>query len=231
MGTLKDITGQKFGRITVLSRAGSDKSKKATWNCRCECGKEKVIRGSDLIAGKIKSCGCIKTEMLMNDISNKKFGKLTAIKPLGRIGRGVSWLCQCECGGKIEVSENHLITGNTQSCGCLVSKGENEIYSFLRTNHLDFIKQCTFPDLLGKNKCPLRFDFGLLDKNNQIKKIIEYQGIQHYINIYNLSDEDWEYSLQRDEMKREYCKKNNITLIEIKYTDNILEKLQELLCS
>lgn len=52
-----DLTGQKFGKITVISFQGSNHG--ANWNCICSCGKSKVIRGSNLISGVTKSCGCI----------------------------------------------------------------------------------------------------------------------------------------------------------------------------
>jgi hypothetical protein len=55
---LKDITGQKFGRLTVLKREGKNISQQATWRCLCECGKETVQAGSTLRAGKVVSCGC-----------------------------------------------------------------------------------------------------------------------------------------------------------------------------
>ena len=48
MGKLIDLTGQRFGKLTVIARDGSDKNNKATWLCRCDCGKETVVRGSDL---------------------------------------------------------------------------------------------------------------------------------------------------------------------------------------
>lgn len=42
---LYDLTGQKFGRWTVLGRAGNDENRAATWLCHCECGAERVVRG------------------------------------------------------------------------------------------------------------------------------------------------------------------------------------------
>ena len=54
-----DLTGQKFGRLTVLERAGSDKRKRALWLCECECGNKIIATGSHLITGHTKSCGCI----------------------------------------------------------------------------------------------------------------------------------------------------------------------------
>ena len=55
-----DLTGQTFGWLTVLSRAGRTSSKAgfATWNCQCSCGRKTVSAGVDLRNGRIKSCGC-----------------------------------------------------------------------------------------------------------------------------------------------------------------------------
>ena len=52
-----DLVGQKFGKLTVLSVAFIKKHK--FYNCKCECGNEKVVRGSSLVEGKTKSCGCV----------------------------------------------------------------------------------------------------------------------------------------------------------------------------
>jgi hypothetical protein len=53
-----DIIGQRFGRLTVVSRAGSTNEGKACWNCRCECGQTITAQGKDLRTGHTKSCGC-----------------------------------------------------------------------------------------------------------------------------------------------------------------------------
>ena len=56
-----DLTGMKFGRLTVIERA-ENKGKKPCWLCKCECGNEKVVRGSDLRGDKVVSCGCYNRE-------------------------------------------------------------------------------------------------------------------------------------------------------------------------
>jgi len=56
-----DLSGQVFGRLTVLNRAES-LSNFAAWNCQCECGAIKVIRGTALRSGSIVSCGCYNRE-------------------------------------------------------------------------------------------------------------------------------------------------------------------------
>ena len=66
MSDLKDISGQQFGRLTVIERRGSTKHSDATWRCRCECGNEAVVIGRCLISGRTRSCGCLRREMAAN---------------------------------------------------------------------------------------------------------------------------------------------------------------------
>ena len=58
----KDITGQKFGRLTVVKRAGT-KDNQAMWLCRCDCGNEIIVQGGNLRNGNTKSCGCYQRDM------------------------------------------------------------------------------------------------------------------------------------------------------------------------
>ena len=56
-----DLTGKKFGRLTVIGRAyPNDKYNHANWLCKCDCGTEKVIKGDSLTRGNTKSCGCLR---------------------------------------------------------------------------------------------------------------------------------------------------------------------------
>lgn len=67
-----DLTGQKFERLTVLSKAET-KNKKIRWNCLCECGNKKIIGGSELKSLRTKSCGCYNKEVNLNRIRNKLY--------------------------------------------------------------------------------------------------------------------------------------------------------------
>ncbi len=60
MSRFIDLTGGRFGRLIVIKRVDNGKQGNPTWLCRCDCGKEKVIRGNDLKTGHTKSCGCLK---------------------------------------------------------------------------------------------------------------------------------------------------------------------------
>lgn len=59
---LIDLTGKKFGNLTVIERA-ENRGKEIFWKCRCDCGQIKEINGSRLKNGKTKSCGCYKKEV------------------------------------------------------------------------------------------------------------------------------------------------------------------------
>ena len=64
MGKMKDLTGQVFGKLTVIECAGKLDGRRYHWLCRCECGNEKVILGASLASGNTKSCGCGKYDGL-----------------------------------------------------------------------------------------------------------------------------------------------------------------------
>lgn len=63
--SFKDITGQRFTRLVVVSRAGSDSNGNAKWNCLCDCGNATTSSGFTLRNGEAKSCGCLTTEQLI----------------------------------------------------------------------------------------------------------------------------------------------------------------------
>lgn len=55
---MKDLTGNKYGKLTVINRA-ANRGRRTYWLCKCECGNTKEVRGDHLTSGKINSCGCI----------------------------------------------------------------------------------------------------------------------------------------------------------------------------
>lgn len=68
MGRKIDLTGQRFGRWTVVSQADS-KNGDTVWNCVCECDKKKVVVGYTLTKGKSLSCGCLRKELASDRVS------------------------------------------------------------------------------------------------------------------------------------------------------------------
>ena len=62
MAKLKDLTGQKFGRLTVIERSGNSNCRKTMWLCKCDCGNELTVVGENITNGRTKSCGCLRKE-------------------------------------------------------------------------------------------------------------------------------------------------------------------------
>jgi hypothetical protein len=93
MPAFRDLTRQKFGRLTAMSRVESDKHRKARWLCSCECepGKLVIVVGSDLTRGHSKSCGCLQRERAA--VANTTHGHKEGRMP---------WLSREEQGASIE---------------------------------------------------------------------------------------------------------------------------------
>lgn len=62
MSKVKNLDGQRFGKLIVLERAKNSKSGKAKWVCLCDCGNKTNVVTCQLTSGKTKSCGCKKME-------------------------------------------------------------------------------------------------------------------------------------------------------------------------
>ena len=126
MGKILDLSGYRFGKLEVI-KYSYIRNSHAHWLCRCECGIEKVIDGSNLRKGHTRSCGCYKKQYFSEsnrlDLVGKKFGKLEVIefvnmKRIGKQKRASTWKCKCSCGGEIVTRGSNLMRGHTTSCGC-----------------------------------------------------------------------------------------------------------------
>jgi len=60
-----NLIGRKFGRLLVIDNAGHNRWKAAQWLCKCDCGTEKTVLGSNLVNGVTKSCGCLRREKMI----------------------------------------------------------------------------------------------------------------------------------------------------------------------
>ena len=115
----KDITGQRFGRLTALYNTGEKTRGVFIWHCVCDCGNEKDVPISLLTSGGTTSCGCAKRGVNTKDIAGQSFNYLTAIEPTGHYDhRHVIWRCRCVCGKEIEAPINRITHGSVKSCGC-----------------------------------------------------------------------------------------------------------------
>ena len=84
-----DLTGQRFGKLVVLGKGESKGPGRTTWNCLCDCGNKKTIRGDALKGGYTKSCGrclqkenAIKSSFVMVPMSIKEVKKEAKLQHL-----------------------------------------------------------------------------------------------------------------------------------------------------
>ena len=196
---LQDLTGNQYGRWTVLKYAGDSK-----WLCQCSCGNIKRIAGTTLKNGDSKSCGCYRKEAVSR--CKCKCGNETTVFS-SNLKRGHTLSCGC----------------------IGASLGENNVDQILKLFHVKFEREYHFDDLISLNGGYLLFDFAIKDKDDQLIGLIEYQGIQHEKAMPNdpyFGQYQREYS---DNAKREYCKAHNIPLFEIWYDENIVNTLGKIL--
>lgn len=224
-----DLTGKVFGKLKVLYRVKNHIQPsgitKVVYRCLCECGNEINVYSCHLLSGHTTSCGCSHKEKmrekLVKDLSGKKFGRLTVLNEIKNISiKNTTWLCKCDCGKLCITTTKKLNSGKKQSCGCLVSIAEDDFTNILLKHNISFIKQFKFQEC--KDKRCLPFDFAIFN-NNELKLLVELNGEQHY-RPYTFNGEDketkiknYENRVKKDNIKIDFCKKNNIPLLIISY--------------
>lgn len=111
-----DMTGQRFGKLTVIERTDERTNNGSViYKCQCDCGNVANISAQCLTRRDYTtSCGCARG----NDLTDKKFHRLTIIKRVENKGNRRMWLCKCDCGNEAVVSAHQLTSGKTCSCGC-----------------------------------------------------------------------------------------------------------------
>jgi hypothetical protein len=139
---VRDLTGLKFDRWTVVSRA-ENRKRMLYWNCVCKCGNKNEVSRGDLWSGKSRSCGCIRDEVAptnlthpVTDFVGRRFHQLVVIgdaapafSPAGHKTRRL--VVRCDCGTEKIVRYCALHTGDAKSCGC----GKSEAVSKAQTKH------------------------------------------------------------------------------------------------
>lgn len=131
-----DLTGQKFGRLTVLEQDYDHplSHKRTYWKCLCDCGNIISVAAQSLRrkTNPTKSCGCIRKENNKKrkgvpqtgkvPMIGKKFGRLTVLREsTKRSGtrKKLMYHCICDCGNECDVVGEGLRNGSTKSCGCI----------------------------------------------------------------------------------------------------------------
>lgn len=119
-----NLTGKRFGRLTVISRSPQrSNDRQRIWLCLCDCGAQAHVPSHRLRIGKTESCGCLHLRPRARgrfDLKGKRFGRLTVIALDSRTVRHKRrWLCRCDCGTVRVVFGESLNRGKATSCGCL----------------------------------------------------------------------------------------------------------------
>ena len=217
-----DLTNKKFNKLQVISLWGNkftENTNTTYWKCKCDCGNETIVSHTNLCNNLTKSCGkCIKTTHY-EDLKGKRFGFLEPLEYAGTARDNYAlWKCKCHNCNSETIVSSRLLKTKQISCGCIKSKGEEKIAKILTENSINFIREYKIKKL--KDKDYLKFDFAIF-KENKLHCLIEYQGKQHYTceqNGWN-NKEHLLLTQKHDEMKKEYCRENNIKLVEIPYYD------------
>ena len=129
----KDLTGQKFDELTVISKSEPPdyiKSNRdsAHWLCKCSCGNTQIFRGTSLSRNNYSRCSnCAKKVRNLSSNNRRKSNvgytknQLTVIKDLDEYDSNHGLLCiaKCTCGNEIKICPTYIKNGNTKSCGCL----------------------------------------------------------------------------------------------------------------
>lgn len=190
MAKRKNRIGERYGNLQVISLDRSKtKSGKIYWSCKCDCGNTSSVLSSNL--KKTKSCGCSKT----NELSNKRFGKLTVIKRYIKNSNGnYKWECRCDCGNIINILGTSLSSGHTKSCGCIrAAKVNNNFFEKINIDNSYWAGLLAADGNIGRDKNYFHLllsnkDFNILEG---LSSALEYEGnIKKYskcsyLRIYN----------------------------------------------
>lgn len=157
-----DLTGRKFGMLTVLRRADEDyvcmsngeEHSEWKWRCKCDCeeGNEVDVIQHNLLNGHTTNCGCSNKNKVV-DMTGKKCGHLTVIRQVTDKSerdpniKGAQWLCECDCENKTRVIRSGAdLRKYTKdlSCGCRLnsagglSSSDPKVYY----THRNMLRRC-----------------------------------------------------------------------------------------
>lgn len=217
-GPRKDLTNKRFGKLIVMYYVPRGK-----WHCKCDCGKEIDVDTRNLNSGHTQSCGCYQKQMASKNSIDMTGYENEGIRVISKAQSDklgyAHWNCECKiCGRKFISAGSAIRQGLVKSCGCVHSLNEQIITKMLLDNNIQFAKEYIIPELKGINGGQLRFDFAIF-KNNQLSHLIEFNGKQHYEKPQGDWAKQFDTLIKNDEIKKEYCEKNNIRLIIIKYNE------------
>ena len=106
-----ELTGRRYGAITVLGPAGVNDDGRSLWKCRCDCGNEYITT-----SGTLRSAVSCKRCAGLKDIKGCRFGSLVAIEHKYDEKGRQCWICRCDCGNETIYTQQSLIRGKATTC-------------------------------------------------------------------------------------------------------------------
>ncbi len=186
-----DLTGMTFGDLKVLGRSNKKKPGRGVWWwCQCRCGNLCEVTSTALATGKKTHCGCRSDlkHYAHADITNRQFGRLTALYPTEkRDPRGsVVWHCRCACGQELDVPYNWLMYDNIVSCGCQKREHDqklNQLVTRVDGTSIDYLKSQKLP---ASNTTGVK---GVYRVRGKYMAKIVFQKRQYFLGTYNTLEE------------------------------------------
>lgn len=187
MSLLIDLTGQRFGMLTVLRRSDQPHSC-VYWICRCDCGTVVEVSGNNLKRGHHKSCGCRRTLPYIG----KRYGRLTVLEKTKETvqhgsTRSPLWKCRCDCGNITLVRIDSLTSGNIQSCGCMENEGKTEkmreAAGFVDGTQLSKIRRILEHNASAADEDMIGVTYD--KKTRKWQATLTFQGIRHRLGSYD----------------------------------------------
>jgi hypothetical protein len=185
-----NLIGEKFGMLTVIGQAPSTAKGLRRWVCRCDCGTEKIVMGSNLRRGTTVSCGC----KHRNDLTGQRIGKLTVIERSDQYGsRGKRqtklWKCLCDCGAITYKATDTLTNPDVSMCQECAAKyaitRARENLGFEGGTQISKIKNCSED---SKNLSGVRGVY--LDcKTGKYRARLKFQGKLYNLGCYTLLED------------------------------------------
>lgn len=182
---LIDLTGQRFGKLTVLSKEPTQKDKRTRWLCACDCGNVYIATSYALRNGKTKSCGCGRRK----DITGQRFGKLTALERTNQfVMQGNSkkflWKCVCECGETVYRLPEKLRESIHHAC----DKCAEQFAVSSMLEKAGFVDGSQLPKIASDkpgvhNKSGVKGVF-FNTRTQKWRAVLRFQGVNHYLGEY-----------------------------------------------
>lgn len=161
----KDFTDNIIDTWWVVRPVGKQ------WECICtNCNRVVMISHDSLLHNRQRKCECVKRSKQLIDITNKKFGHLTAIEYIGNN----LWKCLCDCGNiSIHYSHNLRRSNNTISCGCM------EVHGYSKDEVIEKIEEFQYQT----GELPTRIELSAILQRSitSVNRYIERFNLQDYV--------------------------------------------------